>query len=139
MNRVMTGAASAGTATGNEATAQFCGHCGEPSDGGAGPSSDVHHRCSERLAMEPPRHCAAINGATPQATHGAWPAVSMITAPNTERSVFLVKRLLVPLRQQQRGNHRDQDQAETDRGQGRSSVIGVLEDPCCDERDGSTE
>lgn len=39
--------------------AQFCGLCGEPSDGGDGPASDVHHRCAERLAMEPPRYCAA--------------------------------------------------------------------------------
>jgi hypothetical protein len=59
MNLDMTRAASAGTATGNEATAEFCGHCGEPSDGGASPASDVHRRCGERLAMEPPRYCTA--------------------------------------------------------------------------------
>ncbi|WP_082575824.1 biotin synthase auxiliary protein BsaP [Arthrobacter sp. Soil762] len=40
-------------------TAKFCGHCGEPSDVGASPASDVHRRCGERLAMEPPRYCAA--------------------------------------------------------------------------------
>ncbi|WP_442781321.1 biotin synthase auxiliary protein BsaP [Arthrobacter oryzae] len=40
-------------------TAGFCGHCGEPSDGGAGPTSDVHRRCRERLTLEPPRYCAA--------------------------------------------------------------------------------
>jgi hypothetical protein len=39
--------------------AQFCGLCGEPSDGGGGPASNLHHRCAERLAMEPPRYCAA--------------------------------------------------------------------------------
>ncbi|WP_454697740.1 biotin synthase auxiliary protein BsaP [Arthrobacter humicola] len=39
--------------------AQFCGHCGEPSDDGAGPTSDVHLRCGERLTLEPPRYCAA--------------------------------------------------------------------------------
>ncbi len=40
-------------------TVEFCGHCGKPSDGGVRPASDVHHRCGERLAMEPPRYCAA--------------------------------------------------------------------------------
>lgn len=40
-------------------TATFCGHCGEASDGGASPASDAHHNCRERLAMEPPRYCAA--------------------------------------------------------------------------------
>jgi hypothetical protein len=39
--------------------AEFCGLCGEPSDGGAGRTSNGHHRCAERLAMEPPRYCAA--------------------------------------------------------------------------------
>jgi len=39
-------------------TAGFCGLCGEPSDGGTGPASDVHHGCRELLAMEPPRYCA---------------------------------------------------------------------------------
>ncbi|MDQ0689325.1 hypothetical protein QF047_000285 [Arthrobacter sp. W4I7] len=39
-------------------TGDYCGHCGEPSDGGGGPPSDVHQRCGERLAMEPPRYCA---------------------------------------------------------------------------------
>ena len=37
----------------------FCGHCGEPYDGGGGPPSDAHLKCGERLAMEPPRYCAA--------------------------------------------------------------------------------
>lgn len=50
--------APAGTA-GNPATGNFCGHCGEPSDGGASPASAVHRRCDEHLAMEPPRYCAA--------------------------------------------------------------------------------
>ncbi|TQJ36323.1 biotin synthase auxiliary protein BsaP [Arthrobacter sp. M29] len=44
----------AGSAAGN-----FCGHCGEAYDGGDGPPSYVHHRCGERLTMEPPRYCAA--------------------------------------------------------------------------------
>ena len=35
----------------------FCRHCGEAYDGGDGPPSDVHQRCGERLAMEPPRYC----------------------------------------------------------------------------------
>lgn len=39
--------------------AEFCGLCGEPSDGGALAASSVHRRCVERLAMEPPRYCAA--------------------------------------------------------------------------------
>ncbi len=56
MNRVSTGASN-GVST-SATTAEFCGHCGEPSDGGAGPTSDVHRRCAERLAMEPPRYCA---------------------------------------------------------------------------------
>ncbi|WP_444875928.1 biotin synthase auxiliary protein BsaP [Arthrobacter oryzae] len=55
MNRVST-SSTAGTAS---TAAEFCGHCGEPSDGGASPTSDVHRRCAERLAMEPPRYCAA--------------------------------------------------------------------------------
>jgi len=37
----------------------FCGHCGEAYDGGDGPASYAHQRCAERLAMEPPRYCAA--------------------------------------------------------------------------------
>ncbi|TQJ40807.1 hypothetical protein FBY33_2900 [Arthrobacter sp. SLBN-112] len=41
------------------AAGNFCGHCGEAYDGGDGPPSDVHHRCGERLTMEPPRYCAA--------------------------------------------------------------------------------
>ncbi|WP_083435416.1 biotin synthase auxiliary protein BsaP [Pseudarthrobacter siccitolerans] len=40
-------------------TAKFCGHCGEPSDSGTGPTSEVHRRCGELLAMEPPRYCPA--------------------------------------------------------------------------------
>ncbi|WP_082978926.1 biotin synthase auxiliary protein BsaP [Arthrobacter sp. B6] len=40
-------------------TGQFCGHCGDPSDGGPSTASDIHLRCRERLAMEPPRYCAA--------------------------------------------------------------------------------
>ena len=50
---------STGSTTGNRATGKFCGHCREPSDGGASPTSDVHRRCGEHLAMEPPRYCAA--------------------------------------------------------------------------------
>ncbi|SER29632.1 hypothetical protein SAMN05444745_1319 [Arthrobacter sp. OV608] len=50
---------TAGSTTGSTATTtgNFCGHCGEASDGGDGPPSDVHQRCGERLAMEPPRYC----------------------------------------------------------------------------------
>ena len=40
------------------AAAEFCGHCGEPSDGDASPASDAHRSCAEHLAMEPPRYCA---------------------------------------------------------------------------------
>jgi hypothetical protein len=38
-------------------TAAFCGHCGEPSDGGGNPASDFHRRCRKQLALEPPRYC----------------------------------------------------------------------------------
>ena len=38
-NRSTTGVSTGST------TAEFCGHCGEPSDGGARPTSDVHRRC----------------------------------------------------------------------------------------------
>ena len=38
-------------------TGTFCGHCGNPNDGGL-PASDRHERCSELLALEPPRYCA---------------------------------------------------------------------------------
>lgn len=48
----MNGAASSST-TGN-----YCGHCGEAYDRGDGPPS-YHQPCVERLAMEPPRYCAA--------------------------------------------------------------------------------
>lgn len=52
---------------------QFCGHCGGTfgtggtggtvgtvgtvGTGGGGPTSDAHHGCQQRLAMEPPRFC----------------------------------------------------------------------------------
>lgn len=58
MNRVSLPHASTTADAVGPTTAAFCGHCGEPSDGGTGPASDVHHRCLERLAMEPPRYCA---------------------------------------------------------------------------------
>ncbi|MDQ1058663.1 hypothetical protein QFZ23_002564 [Arthrobacter globiformis] len=49
-----------GILTGTGATtAAFCGHCGEPYDGGDGPPSYAHRKCGERLAMEPPRYCTA--------------------------------------------------------------------------------
>lgn len=48
---------STGSTTASAAT--FCGHCGVPSDGGDLPASDVHRSCVDRLAMEPPRYCAA--------------------------------------------------------------------------------
>ncbi|MBT2597099.1 hypothetical protein [Arthrobacter sp. ISL-72] len=35
----------------------FCGHCGEPDDGGTGPASCIHRRCGELMALEPPRYC----------------------------------------------------------------------------------
>lgn len=57
MNGVSTSLTTAVPAS--SSTAEFCGHCGEPSDGGATPTSGVHHRCGEHLAMEPPRYCAA--------------------------------------------------------------------------------
>ncbi|MDR6415757.1 hypothetical protein [Pseudarthrobacter sulfonivorans] len=38
-------------------TAEFCGHCGEPSDGGAPPPSHAHRQCQELLQLEPPRYC----------------------------------------------------------------------------------
>ncbi|WP_443629487.1 biotin synthase auxiliary protein BsaP [Arthrobacter rhizosphaerae] len=41
----------------DRATSSFCGHCGEPDDGGAGPASDPHLRCREQLEFEPPRYC----------------------------------------------------------------------------------
>lgn len=59
MNRVSLPNRSTTGVSSSAATAQFCGHCGEPSDGGTGPTSGVHRRCGERLAMEPPRYCAA--------------------------------------------------------------------------------
>ncbi|KQR82094.1 hypothetical protein ASF98_16825 [Arthrobacter sp. Leaf337] len=59
MNRVSsTGRSTAGNPT-DAATAKFCGHCGEPSDGGDGPPSGVHLRCGEQLTLEPPRYCGA--------------------------------------------------------------------------------
>lgn len=47
-----------------QTNAAFCGHCGEPEDGGDRPPSyahpaSAHHACGERLAMEPPRYCTA--------------------------------------------------------------------------------
>ena len=45
--------------TARPTTGDYCGYCGKLSDGGDGPPSDVHRRCGERLAMEPPRYCAA--------------------------------------------------------------------------------
>jgi hypothetical protein len=57
-NRPLTSQVLAGSTTAS-AAADFCGFCGEPFDGGAGPASDVHRRCGERLAMEPPRYCPA--------------------------------------------------------------------------------
>ena len=39
-------------------TGTYCGHCGEPSYGGAGPTSDPHQDCGEHLVLEPPRYCA---------------------------------------------------------------------------------
>ncbi|PRB42640.1 hypothetical protein CQ020_09475 [Arthrobacter sp. MYb23] len=44
---------------------QFCGQCGGTfgtggrtvGTGGGGPTSDAHHGCQQRLAMEPPRFC----------------------------------------------------------------------------------
>jgi hypothetical protein len=53
-----TNGVSLGVST-SSTTGDYCGHCGEPSDGGDGPPSDVHQRCGERLSMEPPRYCAA--------------------------------------------------------------------------------
>ncbi|WP_442858513.1 biotin synthase auxiliary protein BsaP [Arthrobacter sp. 9AX] len=47
------------TAGGPLPTEDFCGHCGEAYDGGECPPSYAHQRCRERLAMEPPRYCAA--------------------------------------------------------------------------------
>jgi len=52
-------AVSTGSTTGTATAGKFCRHCGEPSDGGASPTSCVHRRCGERLALEPPRYCAA--------------------------------------------------------------------------------
>lgn len=40
-------------------TMGFCGHCGEAHERGESPPSYRHHSCRERLAMEPPRYCAA--------------------------------------------------------------------------------
>lgn len=57
MNGVSTSATTAGPTADTPTTAAFCGHCGEPSDGGAGPASDVHRSCGERLTLEPPRYC----------------------------------------------------------------------------------
>lgn len=59
MNRVSLPSPSTTANAAGATTGGFCGHCGEPSDGGAGPASDEHRRCGERLAMEPPRYCAA--------------------------------------------------------------------------------
>ncbi len=52
---------TSGAATGSttDSTASFCGHCGAPSDVGDLPASDVHQRCGDHLAMEPPRYCNA--------------------------------------------------------------------------------
>ena len=47
MNVVSTGSSSA----------KFCGHCGDPADGGSAPPSSGHRRCGELLALEPPRYC----------------------------------------------------------------------------------
>jgi hypothetical protein len=45
-------------ASGADSTSgKFCGHCGEPSDGGGFPPSDGHRRCGELLVLEPPRYC----------------------------------------------------------------------------------
>ncbi|WP_456154048.1 biotin synthase auxiliary protein BsaP [Pseudarthrobacter sulfonivorans] len=57
MNRVSTNATTGGTS--GPTAAEFCGHCGESSDGGASATSDVHHTCEELLQLEPPRYCAA--------------------------------------------------------------------------------
>jgi hypothetical protein len=50
---------TAGSTTGSTATTtgNFCGHCGEASDGGDGPPSDLNQSSGARLAMEPPRYC----------------------------------------------------------------------------------
>ncbi|WP_458114090.1 biotin synthase auxiliary protein BsaP [Arthrobacter sp. R1-13] len=39
------------------AAGSFCGQCGEPDDGVAGPAWDPHLRCREQLELEPPRYC----------------------------------------------------------------------------------
>ncbi|MFC8524715.1 hypothetical protein [Pseudarthrobacter sp. NPDC057230] len=41
------------------AAGNFCGHGGVAFDGGNHPPSNAHQRCGERMAMEPPRYCAA--------------------------------------------------------------------------------
>jgi hypothetical protein len=50
---------SAAASSTTDSTTTFCGHCGEPSDGGDSPASNVHRPCGEHLAMEPPRYCPA--------------------------------------------------------------------------------
>ncbi|RNL55662.1 hypothetical protein D7003_09620 [Arthrobacter oryzae] len=52
MNTVSAAGGPTGSTTGT-----FCGHCGEPDDGGL-PTSERHQRCVELLTLEPPRYCA---------------------------------------------------------------------------------
>lgn len=57
------------------ATGTYCGHCGEPDDGGSLPSSDPHLPCRQRLVLEPPRYCAACRRRMKvQVTPAGWSA-----------------------------------------------------------------
>ena len=53
----MSAGVSARTGPENPNTGSFCGHCGEPDDGGTRQASDPHLRCREQLELEPPRYC----------------------------------------------------------------------------------
>ncbi|WP_459384492.1 biotin synthase auxiliary protein BsaP [Arthrobacter humicola] len=60
MNRASTSSTTGDAASSNtDSTPNFCGHCGEPDDGGSRPPSDPHLPCRELLVLEPPRYCAA--------------------------------------------------------------------------------
>ena len=60
MNRASTSSTTGDAASSTtDSTPNFCGHCGEPDDGGSRPPSDPHLPCRELLVLEPPRYCAA--------------------------------------------------------------------------------